>query len=464
MKNILSMVVVGLLAVGIASCGADGSSDNSLTSLTQVPDAGDMLTTNSGSGNIAVNPDSGKMLKAVSGTPPLLSALGTGTNADTYFWNGLISTINTAGQATDAQAEQFWGVSTAAGAPGGEISCRMAQSTGYTMENIIRSGTSLCYMKNMPNVISAASITDNSGLGLTAANFFDQLAADKLIKVNVSGEENFGNQDIYIKVYGTNSVGSDVYRVDLWFCGDGAVGNANQYQQISVTKSTGALTIADTGSMSWGGDTQTFATSVSGTISVSGDTAVFDPTASRTASFTFDSSQFGTMKSALTVSSDNYITAKEYSNFGDGGGCINKIYSKAGFSGTSMSTLRFREAGLKAANTCTGQAEYSFNGGSEFSDTYYAAANSSALATEVASFVFASDSFFASAPAAPTIDTSSYSCVQSPDVEVAMDMSDATIGAVATTCEGKMVSNMSFCDSSTIAQARGFVFAAQQQP
>lgn len=478
MKKILGILMVCFLGIGAYGCGSSGSitgtdddgSDltSSLDSLSDIPDSAEMFTENSSaSSSISAMSVKDLALKAVSGTPPLLKNISSG-NVDDYFWGGMIADITGAGSATEGERMIFWGEGDD-GSAGGELGCRMAQTTGYTMQQIISSGISLCYMKSMPEAVGDDNITDHSDLGVTAANVFDRSTADKLVKVNSTGgsEEMGGDQEIFLKVYGTDTVGSNIYKVEIWMCADEAT-EAHQYNVITANLSSSAVSVGDTsyaansitvqdaGNHNFGGSPESMTSTVTGTLKVASDGSIaYDESAERTASFQMSSSNFA-MKSQIVVSGENQITTREYMVMD--GGCTNKVYALIGFSGASFDELRFSEAGTKGQSICD-EGTFDFGGGVQFQDLVYNKSSSSSYATTANSFDFSSDSFYDSEPGTVSVDTSSYSCSESPDVEVAMDMAADAVSTLAASCEGKMMQNMNWCDGEGVQAVRSIIMS-----
>ena len=69
-------------------------------------------------------------------------------------------------------------------------------------------------------------------------NLFDQGATDRVVEVKVTGQEH-GNQNVFIRVYGTNTVGADVYKVSLNMCSPG--GTPNGKESVEVNRATAMM-------------------------------------------------------------------------------------------------------------------------------------------------------------------------------------------------------------------------------
>jgi len=245
MNKKLSFLVsfTALPAVVLATgCGSSSSAPGAAitnVSVGNLPSASSMAKTNAASAAALFSN------RAVSGaaSAPLISSF-TDDNVDTYFWGGLLNTVTVAGSATSAQKNAFFG-NTVDG-PGGMGACQMAQGTAESFSNLLQSANSMCYMKGL--ISGPTGVTVDVG---TAATLFDSAATDKIIKVAVSGMQGQSAMNVFFKVYGTNTVTSDVYKADLWMCSGST---PDSVETITVTKSTGLFTDVNKSSQGdWGG-------------------------------------------------------------------------------------------------------------------------------------------------------------------------------------------------------------------
>jgi hypothetical protein len=434
------------IMIASAICGISagcGSSDSASTSaalssvgLSQLPSAASMVSQNSSSS--AVIGDRDGVGYSVTGTAPLVSALK--ANADTYFWNGLVATINgkNVNAITTAERNQFWGGVN--GGPGGQGACAMAQSVGESFGRMIESGGSLCYMKNIPKLASF-SVT-----GGDKSTMFDQTAADKLVKI-VAKMGPSQTQDVFIKVYGSDSVTSNIYKVGLYFCQSGSVTGV---ENIEVNKTTGTYSASNYHNESSGKGkmnvTAFLKQNADGTIS-------FDASKDRTASSTF-SGTWGKFKADLTITGSNQIFTKMYNTSSS---WTNKTYSIANFSGSGISGLRFLEAGFKNYSSDGGSNVNSYSGATEWQNTYYAASTTNALKTQAEAMDLNSDSFFSSI-SDPSSDVSAYSCTATPDMTADLDFSIPAIATIQTTCDSEKFSDYDMCWNNSVSSAMNKVF------
>ena len=445
-RPILVFLVVGFLGCqfGCGSSATRGATATSVSSVSDLPDVRTMVRTSAAS---APN-----LKDTVSGTPPFLKDI-TATNADAYFWNGLVAKINAASSVTSDQVDAFWE---------GEGACRMAQAVGYSFQNILQGATSLCYMSNAPVATSGVTVTSGS---VTASEAMTQADATRIVKVQVTNFTEIGgskggsttDQDIFIKIYGVSTAeGSVGYAADLWFC---ASGSPTSYENIRVNSSTGILTDTNVNK----GEEGNFISSLSASLKSSGSKFVFDASKAKTADVYFTSDAFGSFFGNVSIT-DGSMTARNYQS-GSYGGTSNTFKHSifAEYSGDTMATLRFKTAGFALENTFGSQSN-NVTGGTEFQGTTYSAVSSGTLYDLAKAEDFSAAVYQGSASSYATLlaAISNYDCSATPDVVVEMDFSKDGTKAVATQCENTF-SDMDFCDDSTIQLARQNVFNAQIQ-
>ncbi len=442
-KNRFLVLVISLsMGVFAVSCGKKSSTESSAASalssvnLSSLPSLSDMAKSNSAAA-LASSLDS---YLAVSGTPPTIASL-TDANADTYFWNGMVAAINTAQVATASQKAQYWGGVDAG--VGGQGACYMSQMVGESFGHMLQAGTSMCYMKNMPT--ATGGVTISSGTGST---LFAQGAAAKVVKVTASMQGQ--TMIVFIKVLGSDDVTSDVYKVRLWFCDNGAAAASTGNEEFIINKASSSFT-ATTDHNDNGGQGQS---TVSAALSVGADgTISFDPTKDRTASMVYKGA-WGKFKGSVTITSANKILAKMFNeNTWGGNTWKNHNYAVASFSGSSVKTLKFLAGGYKGRSYNEGDRDRTYVGGTEFRDTYYVAATTSALATEAGLMNFATDSFYTSNAVSAFAAGATDSCSAPSDVQVTMDFANASVAAISEKCEGERFDNYSYCNSAAIQAA-----------
>ncbi|MEK6706255.1 MAG: hypothetical protein AABZ06_10745 [Bdellovibrionota bacterium] len=448
-KYCLSIMAVTALVVasGCAKATDAVSAATAGVDLSDLPNASDMVKTNTSSSNARVDLSQFRIgasigdIFAVSGTPPILSQIND-NNADTYFWNGLVATFNQQNyNPTQSEKQQFWGG--ADGGPGGGGACYMSQSVAQSFGRMLEAGTSLCYMRNMPTATSGVTLDT----AIAAAELFSQQADDKIVKVAASmpGE---GTMHVFIKVFGSNTVTSDVYKVRLWFCQNGV---SDGSEEVSVNTASGVYSASSEHSGQWGTGKSTISAYLKQNTA---GAFVFDSSKSRTADSHFQG-DWGTFKGNVTITSDDKIYAKMLNkNSYNNTEWINKNYTVASFSGSNLADLRFLAGGFKGASSGTGYSENSYSGGTEFQNTHYVATNTSTLKTEAELLDFTTDSYYASITS-PSIDVSSNDCSATPNINVTMDFADAAVAAISAKCEGeKLLENMNYCNSAAVQAAQ----------
>lgn len=403
--------------------------------LAQFPSAATLIKS-AASTNSLVN------VNTVSGTPPTLAEL-VSQGGDNYYWrNGVLNTIAT-GSPDEATCNELFGSSTD-GHSSGWGGCNLTQSVGYSVGEIARAGTSMCYMKNAGSTEGAASgaisITSGSVSG-GVKNLFSTPSgtSSRLIKVSTSGEE---SSTMFIRVFSAseNEASGDQYKFEFWACeGD------NTPQEFESTRITAGGQFISQTIHTFDGGSGIGQGAISGFLSREGSELVFDPTRDRTAQFTGLPEQGGSFKSSITINGENQVFTKVSQDFGDS---VRKGYSVARFDGSGLTSLRFYEGAFKEQHSFG-----TFTGGLEFRDTAYLSSPSSEYVAMLASVNFTSDSFYSANVSTPSIPTRAR-CNADADVEVTMDMSNEFMQQVASDCEGERIDGeIQICSSNSINQA-----------
>lgn len=459
-----SLAIINGCAKATTSSASSSSTLGSDVSLSSLPSISGMVKTNSSSSSARLDLSNlGRDLAssaASSGTPPILVSIDSVAEADTYFWNGLATTLSSNSHTiTQDEANQFWGG--VDGGVGGGGACYMAQNVGQSFSQMMQSGNSLCYMKKIPTAASGVTSTFTG----VAADTFKQAAADRLVRVDVSGNPGGDDQGggggsnsqmkVFIKVFGSNNVTSDVYKVRLHFCGEsGDPSVVDSSEEFIVNKASGVYTSVNQQNNSNGKGKN----SITAALKLdSGGKLVFDPSKERAAEAHYQSDQWGSFKASIKITAQNQLISKMM-NSGSYGS--NNNYSVADFTGGSLSELRFLAGGFKGSYSPSGGGDaHSYSGGTEFRDTHYVSVTSSSLKTTAEAIDFSSDSFYSSL-AAPSVDLSGLTCDATPDAIITMDFNNAGVQAIAQECEGDRLSGDNFrvCDSGVIQTAQGRIF------
>ncbi|MBX7138798.1 MAG: hypothetical protein K1X83_12550 [Oligoflexia bacterium] len=409
-------------------------------------------------------PDSAAILKAaehvtsvrpsaVSGTPPTLPEIieGGGT---TLFWRpGVVDAIGS-GTPSEGQCGEFFN-SPIDGESGGYGACYLAEGVGYSISNIASSGSSLCYMRNFPQAASenegVVSIVSGAFPNGDVTKIFSAPAGavPRTIKVNVTGfgpEANAGGPStIFFKIYSAeqNATQGNQYKFDLWFCEDGETGRAKEFEQIKVT--AGGEYVS---SSTKNGGGQLFSSTVRGFLTRTDGVLEFDTARGRTAAYGgMHEAEEGTFKSLVSINADNEIRYKVRDQHGSDG---RKGYSISRFQGSGLSDLRFLEGAFKEDH----EGQFSFEGGTEYRDTFYASAPDGNYAAEVAAIDFDSDAFYSSDQEIPTTP-SAFRCNAAVDLEINLNMAGEAMQAIIGNCEsGRIDGEVSFCASEELEAAQ----------
>ena len=451
-----SVCVLALSSCGSSTSTNSGSSTSSSSSvavndLAQVPSLTSMLTSST-SANIS------SPLFAVSGTPTSLVDIDSDA-ADTLFWNGLIADVNTNGASSEDIENYF----------NGEGKCRVAQMIGFSFQNIETASTSICYLKNAPTASSGVTIDSGDTAQADIEDLFAPTEDNRVVKVQVRGNENEeegGNQDIYIQVFGSDSTeAADGYAVDMWFCEEDGTGTATGYESIRVNTTDGTMTASNVST-----DFGNFISNFSGTLTEDEDGNItFDSEAAQSVTYTYQETGEANFihKGYVSVEGETLTSKEHFSGSFGGQDEERKTYSVSSFTGSSLDSFGILSAGVRSSWVFGDDEEDTFYGAMEFQDTLYNIVSEGTLYDTVEDYAFSSDSFFGESGA--TIDSESldsvsdYSCSVTPDAVVTMDFSDSTfVTEISSQCESSF-NEMNFCDGQAIQTARSAIFAAESQ-
>ena len=386
-------------------------------------------------------------IRAVSGIAPTVLSINS-LGAKNVFWNsGVVDAVRT-GAASPTQCGEFFGSNTDGGSAG-YGGCFMAQTVTETIGEAINSGTTMCYMKNAPTSANQAAggirviagslpSGDISSLFATPSGSRNRVVGIKATGLSEGASVKADQYFAFIKIYSSNSNATtgNRYRFDFWSC-DGT--SVDEVQETNITTS-GLYSSHNYHSSSEGnGDLL-----ITAGVTIGSDGSItFDPAQDRTLLGTFTHSA-GSRKIDTTIGGDNTILTKFYENFSTD---IRYGVSKANFTGTSLSTLRFLSGAFKDRFFRGSTLEHSSNTGMEYRDTNYKTAPSVPELSELSGVSLDGDSFY-STPSAPSIP-SGYTCSITPDVGVEMDFTTPAMQAVNTTCEGERRDHLDFCWSDT---------------
>jgi|GEM_PF-1145919 len=381
-------------------------------------------------------------VNSVSGIPPTLSEL-VDQGGDTYYWRtGVLSTI-TSGLPDNPTCAEMFG-SPVDGSSSGWGGCNLTQSVGYSVGEIARGGTSLCYMKNAGSaegaISGAINITAGSVAGGVKNLFSTPSGSDsRLIKIKAVGGE--GESIIFINVAAAsnNEREGNQYKFEYWACEEGS--SPQEYEVTRIT-SGGQFKSQSIHTFGEGGIGES---NISGFLKREGSKLAFDSAQERTAAFLGIPDQGGNFKSGITINGANQVFTKVFDNFGEN---VRKGYSAARFDGSGLNSLRFYEGAFKEEHSFG-----SFSGGIEFRDTTYLSAPNSEYVALLDAVSFSNDNFYNDTPSTPSIPSSAR-CNLSPDIEVELDMQSQFMTDVAAECEGERIDGeINFCSSNNINQA-----------
>lgn len=396
--------------------------------------------------------------RAVSGTPPTLTEIAEGDPATIFWAPGVVDGI-AGGSPSQNQCDDFFGGMVS----GGYGSCFMAQNVGQSLEPVLRSGSSACYMKGIATTAIGASgaitLTKGRYPGGSIENLFKSSGSSRLIKITplgMTGPSSTDDMNIFIRIpsLSENERAGNRYKYQLYQCVGGA---AHPYTVESATvKINGEYNFA----VAEDGDHGLFASTVTAYLVGSGNDVIFDPDQGRTVTIANvgDAMSF---KAFLTVNSDT-LRVKQYAVES---GNTRRSYTVSQFSGDTIGKLRFYAGAFKEHHPNEGSGGFSFSGATEWQDTFYAAATGSSYAAEVDGKNFDADSFYSSSPTV-SFNANSINCSTTPDIALTLDMAADAVAPVRAECDGERLDGMSFCYTSALqsAQEQYFQQCLPQQP
>lgn len=380
---------------------------------------------------------------AVSGTPPALASFSS-TALKNVFWNsGVIDAINTNSASPQQCSEMYSGRND--GESGGFEACYAASDNAYTLSDLVASGTTLCYMRNIPSSANVASGTLNLVSGSFPSNDPSLLFAtpsgstSRLIEIRpVSpGEEESSRIFINVKSNSENAAAGNQFAYTYHSC-EGSGATPSDMEEASVTSSNQYIMTTKTGG------TNRFEATVRAYLAETDGVIGFDSTRDKTIQLVsqHESTLF---KGEMTITPSNYITAKRYFVSGS---MVDKTYSVSRFSATSISTLRLFESAFHRASSRNSGASFEETiSAVEYRDTNYKVSTSNPFLPWTGAVDFNVDSFYLSAPSSPSFSTTFNCNTATPDVVVSVDMSSPTMTTIRNSCEADRFGGANFCQS-----------------
>jgi hypothetical protein len=390
---------------------------------------------------------------AVIGTPPALVQIPGQSIKDLFWQPGVVDAI-ASGSATPEQCSQFF-TGTHDGDSGGMGACHVAESVGYSFGDVVEGDRSFCYMKRFPtheNVAAGgASIVsgDPPGGDITRLFSVPPGADPRVVKVTVSGEPDSGgaSKDVFLRIHSAaqNRAEGNFYGADIWFCKNAAA-SPKGFEKIRIDDA-GHLSDESANDDEGGG---TFVSTIEGDLTFGDGGIAFDPTKSRRAQVESQRGPTDAFKGEIEVRTDDTIVTKSYEVHGDGAG---QAFVVTSFSGTGPDSIRFLAGAFKERHSSGGGVfGDEFTGATEFRSSFYASAPGSALTSQASGVDFDADAFYAS-PAAPSVDTTAFSCTTAADVAVRLDFANPTMSAAVQPCSDRSFDNMHFCHDDQAVQA-----------
>lgn len=403
-----------------------------------------------GVGEIANSRSSARMrLADVIGTPPKLIDVP-GLDIPSLFWNdGVVSRISS-GSATADDCNQFYG-GINDGESAGYAGCYMAMATAQIMEEAVRAGTSVCYMRKFPEVGSAGGVTILSGSENLpdgdGTRIFEtpEGSTPRLVKVQIENfPEDDGPGDIFIQVASadSNTANKNQYAYNMWFC-DSGVANAAESGRV---RKNGKMTLsAESNDVS-----SSYKISLDAYLVQENGELTYNPNLDRELNITFASDEDAFKGRAIFTAQDEIKTKSYQSAVGL------RSYGVMSFDGNDASDVRFQAGAYKDMKE--GSDGDNFQVGVEYRNDRYVAAPSSSKVQSLNKVNLNSDSFYQDEQL--SFDPNAYDCSATADVVVRLDFSNPALQAVGQNCESVSLDNMDFCSDAAVQAAEANFTAA----
>jgi len=410
-------------------------------SLSAIPDLAS-ITAPSGSNTRSLHSLAG------SATPPTLREIVSGDPSSIFWREGVISAIAN-GSPSEEQCNEFLNQSED-GRSGGFLACYMAQNVGQALTEVVRAGTTMCYLKQISKdeILNSGALTVTSGRlpdGSISTLFGTPAGArPRVVRIGLSsGGEYGGRSDGIIKIFAASQIAAsgDRYRYEMIFCEADAEGP----QEVELTRITTQGEFVSRSANVYGSGR--FAGTVRAFLRSVGDALVFDTSRPRRASFSSVQEELereSQTKAEVVISTDNTISSKEYGLFGDE---TRKAFSVSSFSGSGIASIRFLEGAVKQT--------FSFgdlSGATEFRDSSYVTSSSTPFASELDEVDLETDPFYSGEPEPDELDAS-IGCDTEADVEIVVDMDTPEIEELARSCESERLDAVQFCQSDELTEA-----------
>lgn len=407
---------------------------NAVTGLDALPGVGEIANSR-GSARIR--------LADVIGTPPKLVDIPS-LDIPNLFWNdGVVDRIASS-SATPDDCNQFFGGNND-GESAGYAGCFMSMATGEIMQEAVRAGTSVCYMRSFPAVGPAGGVTITSGSENLpdgdGARIFETPdgSSPRLVKVQI---ENFpfeeGPSDIFIQVSSsdTNTANKDQYAYRMWFC-DGGIASATESGRV---RNNGKMTLSAESNDVY----SSYKISLDAYLVEEDGELTYNPNLDRELNVMYSAPGDDGFRGRAVFTADNEIKTKSYHS-SEG----LRSYGVMAFQGNDTGDVRFRAGGYKDMKE--GSDGNDFRVGVEYRSDRYVAAPSSSKVNALKKVNLATDPFYQDESL--TFDPDAYDCGAVPDVTVSLDFSNPALVAVSQDCESGALDNMDFCSHSDVQAA-----------
>ncbi len=400
----------------------------------------------------------------VSGTAPTLKEIGEQNSAPDTFWReGVVERIGNL-NATPDDCNEFYG-GNQDGASAGLAGCFLAQETARSLENMLGTAVSVCYLKSIAGLEVGNGVTIVSGEeNLPSGGFKEIFSSPKgsetrIVKMRIvgqshgegegeEGQEEEGEQEVFVFPHNKKKIKTEgkkgQYGYDLYFCEEGEQGFAYTGFETTTIGKEGKIDIISVGDSA----RSAYENTLSGYLTENEEgtnSITFNTNLGRSASIkNIESDGTFENKAELVVTANNIIRSKIHNidRFDDVTGAeTRRSYSVIEFSGDAAGSTRFLQGSYKDRRAGIG-GEEEFSTSIEFRDERYVSAPDNTFSQSLSEVDL--DDVFYEAPSI-TFDSSTFDCSTQADIVILLDFESEALLAVQAQCELDALQNMDFC-------------------
>lgn len=370
-------------------------------------------------------------INQTSSIPPLLVEIPQTSIKELFWAPGVIDDINS-GSPSQNSCNQFFGGQND-GESAGNGACHLAQNLAFSFQSALEGANSFCYLQKMGNAPVGVTVVGAPTVKKALIPYND--TNSKLIKMQVTGFNDgnggSGPKTVFLELFGkeTNQENKNLYEHKLAFCNDSD--NVEGIERAVIKKNL-EYTLQSLSSIPGEGS---HLSSISSKITLQNDKKlVFNPNTDKEV---YLSSLGGGCSSRKVYMFLKNGKIKQKSRE-DCPSNLRKSYSIMRYTGTSITSLRFREGATKDEN---------FETITEFRGSRYVSAPANTEFNENLSEVDVStDPFYSGAPTIDTSELNTFNCARTDiDATITVNLNNEELQDHVSVCENRGLEGMDFC-------------------